>query len=108
MNGCREHSNPNSNTDSGFWRKTGYLASLLVARLGETDAARGVIDAASASQYATPLLHNAMLRGYLSLGLPREAAALLRAMLASGSCAPDPYTYHLAATVCARAPRTSA
>ncbi|NP_001167971.2 Pentatricopeptide repeat-containing protein At5g27110 [Zea mays] len=45
-----------------------------------------------------------MLRGYLSLGLPREAVALLRAMLASGSCAPDRHTYHLAATACARAP----
>ncbi|CAD6256471.1 unnamed protein product [Miscanthus lutarioriparius] len=94
----------------------GYLASLLVARyarLGDPDAARGVFDAAataassSSSPSATPpkpLLYNAILRGYLALGLPREAAALLRAMLASGSCAPDRHTYHLAATACARAP----
>ncbi|XP_066342041.1 pentatricopeptide repeat-containing protein At4g21065-like [Miscanthus floridulus] len=96
----------------------GYLASLLVARyarLGDPDAARGVFDAAataassssSSSPSATPpkpLLYNAMLRGYLALGLPREAAALLRAMLASGSCAPDRHTYHLAATACAFAP----
>ncbi|KAF8700095.1 hypothetical protein HU200_034458 [Digitaria exilis] len=87
----------------------GYLASLLVARyarLGDPDAARGAFDAAVAVATAPPkpLLYNAMLRGYLALGLPREAARLFRAMLASRACAPDRHTYHLAATACARAP----
>ncbi|OEL19946.1 putative pentatricopeptide repeat-containing protein [Dichanthelium oligosanthes] len=91
----------------------GYLASLLVARyarLGHPDAARGVFDAAAAaaaspsssSSSPKPLLYNAMLRAYLALGLPREAAALFRAM--PSVCPPDRHTYHLAATACARAP----
>ncbi|XP_062197905.1 pentatricopeptide repeat-containing protein At3g16610-like isoform X2 [Phragmites australis] len=86
----------------------GYLASLLVSRysrLGDPDAARGVFDAASAISSAPsppkPLLYNAMLRGYLALGLPREAAALFRDM--PPHCAPDRHTFHLAATACARA-----
>ncbi|KAK3120223.1 hypothetical protein QOZ80_9AG0683950 [Eleusine coracana subsp. coracana] len=91
----------------------GYLASLLVSRysrLGHPDAARGVFDAAiapssssSASSPAPPktLLCNAMLRGYLTLGLPRQAAALFRDM--PPSCVPDRHTYHLAATACSRA-----
>ncbi|WVZ50823.1 hypothetical protein U9M48_002045 [Paspalum notatum var. saurae] len=85
----------------------GYLASLLVARyarLGDPDAARGVFVAAASAPAPKPLLYNAMLRGYLALGRPREAAALFRAMLASRACAPDRITYHLAATACARAP----
>ncbi|KAL6654021.1 hypothetical protein ACP70R_007486 [Stipagrostis hirtigluma subsp. patula] len=85
----------------------GYLASLLVARycrLGAPDAARGVFDAAVAASAlpAKPLLYNAMLRGYLALGLPRETAAIFRGM--PPRCAPDRHTYHLAATACARAP----
>ncbi|RCV38769.1 hypothetical protein SETIT_8G168500v2 [Setaria italica] len=93
----------------------GYLASLLVARyarLGDPDAARGVFDAAAAASAPCsssaqppppkPLLYNAMLRAYLALGLPREAALLFRAM--PSGCPPDRHTYHLAATACARAP----
>ncbi|XP_062182141.1 pentatricopeptide repeat-containing protein At2g33760-like [Phragmites australis] len=87
----------------------GYLASLLVSRysrLGDPDAARGVFDAASASSSAPlwppkPLLYNAMLRGYLALSLPREAAVVFRDI--PPHCAPDRHTYHLAATACARA-----
>ncbi|KAL6841638.1 hypothetical protein ACP4OV_028577 [Aristida adscensionis] len=82
----------------------GYLASLLVARysrLGDPDAARGVFNAAAAAPSPKPLLYNAMLRGYLALGLPREAAELFRGM--PPRCAPDRHTYHLAATACARA-----
>jgi pentatricopeptide repeat protein len=91
----------------------GYLASLLVtrySRLGGPNSARGVFDAAvtasssfSASSAAPPkaLLYNSMVRGYLSLGLPRLAAALFRDM--PPSCVPDRHTYHLATTACARA-----
>jgi pentatricopeptide repeat protein len=91
----------------------GYLASLLVARyarLGDPNATRAVFDAAAAASSTSsspppkPLLYNAMLRAYLALGLPREAAALFRAMLSSSGCPPDRHTYHLAATACARAP----
>ncbi|RLM68928.1 putative pentatricopeptide repeat-containing protein [Panicum miliaceum] len=87
----------------------GYLASLLVARyarLGDPDAARGVFDAAAAAPSSSPpsppLLYNAMLRAYLALGLPREAAALFRSM--PPGCPRDRHTYHLTATACARAP----
>ncbi|CAL4987168.1 unnamed protein product [Urochloa decumbens] len=90
----------------------GYLASLLVsryARLGDPNAARAVFDPAAAATPSSssaappkPLLYNAMLRAYLSLGLPREAAQLFRGMLPS-ACPRDRHTYHLAATACARA-----
>jgi pentatricopeptide repeat protein len=90
----------------------GYLASLLVtrySRLGDPNATRGVFDAAvaassfsSASSAAPPkaLLYNSMLRGYLSLGLQRQAAALFRDM--PPSCVPDRHTYHLTITACVR------
>ncbi|CAO2142181.1 unnamed protein product [Urochloa humidicola] len=88
----------------------GYLASLLVARyarLGHPNAARRVFDAAAAAPSSAPplppkpLLYNAMLRAYLTLGLPRESAQLFRAM--PSGCPRDSHTYHLAATACARA-----
>ncbi|CAN6372621.1 unnamed protein product [Urochloa humidicola] len=92
----------------------GYLASLLVsryARLGHPNAARRVFDTAAAAAPSSPssaavpppktLLYNAMLRAYLTLGLPLQAADLFRAM--PSGCPRDRHTYHLAATACARA-----
>ncbi|XP_062191305.1 pentatricopeptide repeat-containing protein At2g39620-like [Phragmites australis] len=64
-----------------------------------------MFDAASATSSASsppkPLLYNTMLRGYLTLGLPREEAALFRDM--PSHCAPYRHTFHLAAAACTRA-----
>ncbi|KAF0896874.1 hypothetical protein E2562_029564 [Oryza meyeriana var. granulata] len=89
----------------------GYVASLLVSRyfrLGDAGAARKVFDAAtsrppSAAAVSPPqktLLYNAMLRGYLSRGLPWMAVGVFWEM---GACPPDRHTYHLAVMACARA-----
>ncbi|KAM3213299.1 hypothetical protein ACQJBY_065974 [Aegilops geniculata] len=89
----------------------GYVVSLLVSRyfrLGAANAARRAFDAVARPRAASPpvsapppkpLLYNAMIRGYLALGLPRLAVGVFREM----ACPPDRHTYHLAVTACARA-----